>query len=548
MNPDINAQFDQIWGKTTPTASVSAPNQARADEIKQIAADAMNPRKIADAKSAETYHPLFPAAVGEDSPSKAGLKSAGNAPSSLVHLGENLFNAFRHPIDTLGGVGNAALGAVQEGVQKTTGVDLHDEQARRTYNALSDALKERYGSLDNLQRTATNDPAGFGADVLSILEGGAGALGKTAELNSVLSKTAEIATAPARATGSAIGRVVGEAEGVATGAGYGAIKEGMKAAMEGGDKAQAFIDSVRGVITPEQIVTKAKEALGTIIDNRREDYQTRLEGLKTNTTEFSHAPLIKTFDSLLDKFGVFLDEKGALDFSRSPGLGRYQSQVKQILQTLQDWGSRAGDNTVVGIDKLKQVIEDFRIGTPDAKRFDSFVTTLKKEAQGLIRNEPGYSELVGNYQKSSGLITEIQRGLSLGDKNMLDMAFRKLTSALRTNNEFRRQLVQELDDVSGGTLSSEIAGQQLGEWLPRGLMRVIGSAGGVATLARGTSIIPILFTAALTSPRVIGELINGLGLAKNVSAPLIKALNNLSVQMAPLVFPGRATGLDEQDH
>lgn len=332
-------------------------------------------------------------------------------------------------------------------------------------------------------------------------------------------------------------RLVGEGLGVTTGTGYGAIKSAYQASKQGGRAGEAFQGGLRGKISPEEIVEEAKSALGNVISNRNKAYEATLGTLKTKTKEYDTTPIIQAFNKQLEDFGVFFNDKGLPDFSRSPGLGRYEKDLTQMSRTLADWGKRPGDKTIVGIDKLKQTLDDFRIGSSDSRKFDSFVTNLRNKAQGLIKGEPQYDKLVKEYGESTGLIKEIQRGLSLGDKAQTDTAFRKLTTALRTNNEFRKQLVEELNRETGGTLLPKIAGQQLSELFPRGLTRVVEGAIGAGAIASGVGIIPVLKVALVTSPRVIGEIVGALGFTGRVAKNLTK---ELSMVVGKVALPGDA--------
>lgn len=329
------------------------------------------------------------------------------------------------------------------------------------------------------------------------------------------------------------GRAVGEGLGVSTGVGFGPIKSALQATSKGGEEAQAFRDAMRGNVSPDQIVDEARGALGTIISDRTKAYRSQLEKLKTNTKEFDVNPVIQKFNKQLEDFGVAFDDAGLPDFSRSPGLQRYEKDLYNMSMVLKNWGTKAGDNTVVGIDKLKQVIDDFRIGSRDSQKFDTFVTALRNEAKGLIKNEPGYEKLVKDYESSTGLIKEIQRGLSLGDRAQADTAFRKLTTTLRTNNEFRKQLIDELNEVTGGTLVPKVAGQQMSEFLPRGLSRIATGALGAGGLVTGVGIIPILKAALFTSPRLVGEVLNALGFTASKIKQVLEVIAPKGLQ-----FPG----------
>lgn len=330
-------------------------------------------------------------------------------------------------------------------------------------------------------------------------------------------------------------RAVGESLGVSTGTGYGVIKEALQASSAGGERAKAFTEALRGRTAPDKIVEEARSALSDVVKNRSKAYTEGLDTLKTSTKQFDTTPVAEKFNSLLEDSGVSFSKKGVPDFSRSPGLGRYERDLTQMSKVIADWGKKKGDLTITGIDKLKQTIDEFRYGTQDARRFDRFVTALRNETKALGKNEPGYLKMVSGYEESTGLIKEIARGLSLGNASQTDTAFRKLSSVLRTNNEFRKELIDELNKASGGYLTSSIAGQQLSEALPRGLARQIEGFGALGAVATGGKpvILTLLKLAAFGSPRIVGEMVNALGISKRVFMQLIDRIAPQGAQ-----FPG----------
>jgi hypothetical protein len=325
--------------------------------------------------------------------------------------------------------------------------------------------------------------------------------------------------------GKALAKGGQEILGATTGTGAGTIKQFSKAITEGGEGAKVAREALRGANAPQDIVDEARTALGTIIKNRSDDYSSQLSKLKTKSNVIDHTPIIEKFNKQLEDFGVFSNADGTPNFSRSPGLGRYEKDLQGLSETLKDWGTREGDNTITGVDKLKQVIDDFRIGSADSKKFDSFVTNLRSEAKNIIRKDLTknkdlktlltYDKMLGDFEKSTKDIREIQKALSLGDKASTDTAFRKLSTVLRTNNEIRQKAVQEINEITGGTLIPKIAGQQLSELLPRGLARTVGTLGAGAGVVGGVGILPMLKLAATSSPRVVGELLNALGIVGN---------------------------------
>lgn len=136
----------------------------------------------------------FPA-TSQETPLQAGLKSAGNVPSSGFNFLKNIASAVTNPVDTGKGVFNAITGggrAIQSQVQKgAEKIGLgnvfkmgENERADETFGALKQSLLNRYGSTEKAERTAIEDPIGFGADVVAILAG-TNVLSKVDDINTI---------------------------------------------------------------------------------------------------------------------------------------------------------------------------------------------------------------------------------------------------------------------------------------------------------------------------------------------------------------------------
>lgn len=370
--------------------------------------------------------------------------------------------------------------------------------------------------------------------------------GETSGIGTALGTAIPLAGPAAKLAGKAGGKIATEVLGKTTGVGADVLREGFEASMKGGGAKDAFVEAMRSGNNPEQLVESAKNSLSDIIKQRSDEYRTNLSKIKTKTQQIDHTPIIQKFNDKLAKFGV-VENNGVADFSRAPGLGRYENDLKKLSQTLANWGTREGDNTIAGIDTLKQVIDDFKIGSADSKKFDSFVTELRKEAKNIIEENltksgdtetlNTYKKMLSDYESKTGTIKEILKGLSLGDTPSIDTAFKKLTSSLRTNQEFRKQLVTELDDATGGFLTSKIAGQQLSKWAPRGLVGPISAVGGLGAMSTGIGLAKLLPAAFAISPRAVGEIINALGIGARKSKQIIEFLGNAT---GKFVAPGDA--------
>lgn len=125
-------------------------------------------------------------------------KTLGGFASNVVSSGANLVggiaNTLLHPVDTITGLHNLAVG----GVEKLIPGEQGQEQ---NFDALTQFFKDRYGSGQAIVDTAYNDPIGFATDLATVFSGGGAAvtklgtaskLSKLAEVGKVVSKTGEI--------------------------------------------------------------------------------------------------------------------------------------------------------------------------------------------------------------------------------------------------------------------------------------------------------------------------------------------------------------------
>lgn len=201
---ELNAKY----GKPTGAAPSAPSGRSRRDDFTSALESRRQERetqRITDVEtgSAERAGALFPAKTGEG-PLAAGLKATGNIPSSIFGLGKSLTKALANPIDTFRGIKDIVEGGIEK-AGTATGVKLglreapeEESEDVQLFNAVVDQLKEDYGSLEALQRTATNDPFAFGADVMGILAGGAGVARKVPKLAKTVEKVEDIAAIPGK--------------------------------------------------------------------------------------------------------------------------------------------------------------------------------------------------------------------------------------------------------------------------------------------------------------------------------------------------------------
>lgn len=563
------ASYDvPAYAKSVATAYQTIKNGGQVNADPNNPSSTANQTQVQDPNAPNTYGAMFPASQS-DTPVTAGLKAAGNLPSSFYNLGSGLLNAISHPIKTLAGLGGAIVGAGENVLGQNQG---NPDDAQQKANAIGKAFMDRYGSLENAQRTATNDPAGFGADVVSLISGGEGLLKGGAGLadtalgtdqaglassnaanfaktglnvmpksgllqgavdtgvnavNSAVENVAQPIASGVKGILSAPAKAIGGALGQSTGAGYNALSTGLNAASTGGDAMDAFTQGLRGNSSPDELVSSAKSALQQVVNTRGTNYQQMLSTLKADPSTYDISPVLNQFDTQLQKFGITKADDGTLNFDRSTITDTAdENNINKLYNDLKSWGTQAGDRTAGGIDLLKRRISNYYSPSSD---FRAMTTSLGKATRGVLQNAPGYTKAMSDYGDMTDQIDEIRKGLSLGDNAMVDTSFRKLMSAVQTNNPIRQQLVEELDKATGGQLLPKIAGTKLNGLMPTGLSKYADIGSAFALGSSGVGVMPLLGLAMTTSPRIVGEFVRTLGLGKQGINTVMNTLNKFSV-------------------
>lgn len=552
----------------------------------QVEVDPNNPSSTTGQQYAppqdNNYGALNPASES-DSPLQAGLKAVENTPSSFLNLAKGISGAILHPIQTVEGLGNAAIGGVEEGVNRLKGNPEPQNNQTGTFDSLAQAFKDRYGSLENLQKTATNDPAGFGADVLTLLEGGAGALdavtggsraaetariasqlteggvfgedaartaqaapdiGNKGYFRNALDKGLSVASSPITkplqmATDSITGGTAGLL-GQTTGAGGDAIRGAYQAGQQGGEVYKTFIDALKGNSNPEDISNLARGALDQIESDRNSAYSDSLDKIKGIDSSLDISPITKEWDNQLKKFNINKLPDGELDFSRSSlaNVPEAQTRLNKIAQQLSDYGLREGDRTPKQVDILKRSFSSLYTPSSDAR---SIVEGMRSTTRDVLSNVDGYDEMSKAYEESSNLINELKQTLSLGDNTRTETTINKLMSALSGKNPLRQKMLQELDEITGGKLKAAATGMKLSPKFSSGLLAKVGEGGAFYhLLATGPSgILPLLGIAVGTSPRLAGVILSQLGIRGAQASRILEMLS-------PALKAGAVSGVINQ--
>lgn len=450
---------------------------------------------------------------------KSTAKLAGsmvkNLPGSTLQVLNDFGQALMDPLTTANTIGNVALGAVQKLIPG-------EQEAEQTFNMMVEGFRDRYGSLEQLNESMANDPAGVLMDIAGIMTGGGMALRQVPKFASYGDAMVQAGNMidPMAATGRAASKGVsaageGSAQiiGALTGEGPQIIKQATKGTGMTSDSSP-FVAGMRGAIGEESLVTSMTEAMRTIRDNRSTRYRSQLAELGKDTTEIPMEPIKNRLTNLMgrDRYNILVDDKGKLDFSRSSIQKSERAKVREIVDDIASWGTREGDNTAMGLDILKKKLDNFYSENANTR---AFVASLRDEVKNTIVKEvPEYARMTADYEKTTRLIRDLEQSLALGKKANMDTTLKKLTSAVKDDFDFRHNLLKELEDISGRSLSEEIAGLSMQGIVPKRLTGRVAAGGAVGIAGTGAASPWLLSIAALTSPRVMGEFLNSFGFGK----------------------------------
>jgi hypothetical protein len=162
----------------------------------------------------------------------------------------------------------------------------------------------------------------------------------------------------------------------------------------------------------------------------------------------------------------------------------------------------------IELDALKQRLQgiagDNKLN-PEASRIPTAAANTVR--QSIVDVVPSYKDTMEGYAKSSDILNQAERTLSLGPRATQDTGLRKLQSAMRTdaNRGSRQELVNELTQAGAPNLPYALAGQATNPKIPSGLSR-LGAQEGIWGVLGGVLDPRLLAALTLSSPRLAGGL------------------------------------------
>lgn len=457
--------------------------------------------------------------------SKYAADTVKNIPKSAVNMATDIAHVVAHPIDTVEGIGNIGKGVLQK-----FGV-VGGDDSEKYADAVGQFFKDRYGSAENIAKTLKEDPVGAIADVSAILSGGGTA---AARAPGVIGKVGKVAAEAGRVVDplNAVGAVVkpvgkfgAEIVGGLTGTGGKSLTLAAEAGAEGGAKGQAFRDNISGAKPIDAVVADAKGALGQLRAERGAEYRTGMAKVGADTTVLDFSKI----DQAVNKVSGVKNFKGQDLSPTTKGIR------EDITKAIADWKQLPANefHTAEGLDALKQKIGDIRdgtqYGTPERVIADQIYHGIKST---IVDQAPEYAKIMKGYEEASGIVKEIEKTLSLKPGASIDASVRKLQSVLRnnvsTNYGNRTALADFLVANGAPNLLTQLAGQSLNTWLPRGLGHVSNTGEAMFAIhelmngnPKAAAAIGALLP--LSSPKLMGGAAYGLGVGSRYAKPAAAA-------------------------
>lgn len=459
----------------------------------------------------ETYGALFPAKP-TDNPVVAGAKALGNVPSSAFNLAKNVGSAILHPIKTVEGLGKVAVGGVEKLIPGQQG----QEDA---FNQFAQGLKERYGSLENLQRTATNDPFGFGSEILGAITGGASLLGKGAEASNLISKTGQLVTNPvtklAEGTGNVIKGTTKFATSQATGLNPETITELLK-------NPSAF---KKGEVLSRSEIT---DAVGQALDTRL----TELSDVGKNYNVIRETPNTvvipeNTISKVLNKYGVKLDSNNKiLTTTESRPLSiADKNSLQQFIDNFGNEQTLSNNGFLNARENLSQ-LSKYESGKTSVS--SAIFKELRNAYDEIGKNQiKGLKEVDAQYAPEKQLLGQLKKDIFTPAGELKDGAISKIANITGKGKENLLNRVKEIVP----DIEQRVNIIKAVEDIER------ASGLKVGTYARGAAIggqvltgnIPgAVVTAILTHPKIATQILRGAGYTGQKAAPILNAVKAIA--------------------
>jgi hypothetical protein len=524
---------------------LDVPDDASNEDIMAFAKD--NYKQFNQAKEGERELTFGEVASG----------AAENLFPSAIKLGNDLYQAVRHPIDTAGSLLDLGKGIVQLAVPGEQG----DEETAR---AVGRMMAKRYGGWKAIKKTMATDPVGFISDLSMFLTGGGTAIAKAGQVGGKLAKTygqlpqmvrqgikdmpihdagtmvkrgqmgnqlsrggkagpdlpvkpnfverfgqgtAKLGSTidPMRQTGRLIGygarkagNIATDIQGSLTGVGQDVMKQTFSAGLR---NSKAWKQGFKYVEDADVLVNEARDNIRGLKHNAQKRYKRDFKKMVDSAPPTDWRPVAKKFNELADStFDAVTGEYSLIDdVAEMEKLKRIEFHVRKVL-------SDPKMQNAAGYDYLKKMINKVKISDDMdvAKRVQAELSDAVKSE--IVKVYDAYDGMMDQYSGFKSLQSELASAFGKDKHTSLDATLRKLQAAMRnqvnTSMGNKRQLLREIDPTQ--SLADKISGQAVRKVTPRGMAGKIGPM-GVAGMGAygGAGAGGALF--GLESPNIMGR-------------------------------------------
>jgi hypothetical protein len=240
-------------------------------------------------------------------------------------------------------------------------------------------------------------------------------------------------------------------------------------------------------------------------------------------TDLSTNGVKNVFTRTAKEFGAEGGGLHGLDYTNVALDDAHISKLQKLQERLYSWN----DATPTGINKLRQVIDSYKIGGVNLgsseSKFNKIVGDLRTNLADYVGSRvPQVAAMNKEYASASEVIDNIRSQLKIGSADP-NTALRKLVNVFNPKSSLYRPVVKQLGEKGGKDLMSDIAGLVMSKLTPEGLGKYItsavGGAGGIAALSHPVTALGTLPVMAMSSPRLVGKAATTFGRAmKNPSA------------------------------
>lgn len=477
----------------------------------------------------------------ETPPSRLGAflaGSAGNIPKSYGRF----IQPFIHPLET-------AKSAYEVATAPSTMAMPPFMLQFKALNNVFQNYKNRYGSWEAVKNTIYNDPVGFLADASAALSpvadvAGVAGLPRTAGALAATSRYIDPLTAPLRvgeATLARPGAWVGtQTIGRLTGAGPAPAEDVLRQGVRGRGILQRppreFTDALRGQTTIDQIANNLHNTMEQYRDRMQQNYRgspmhQAMQGMTLNAigvpqrlvSELNNygVGIKQVWNNNLGRWTPVPDFSGALSKigpSEEQGIRDlvHTVLVDQPTRSNASWTAMPADH----LDALKIRLDKEYRQAKGAPR--SMIGAVREDVRAPLSQVPFYDTNMREYQLANDYLENFSKELSQpqGQRLAVGTAARKLNYAMNQNMGYRMSLIDRMDQAMGSHIRDQLAGYAMSNWAPRGLIGPLSTAelGSAITYAlmnglnvndllhaAAASAVAIPTTAAVTSPRIMGE-------------------------------------------